>query len=674
MGRVDRMEQDKRHIIESITEMNTIVGRQQNRIEQLKTLFDQTANALFKTDYENSLISIGQLLVVESHKQVHALENLIEGITWGLEGTLSPKLVEPESLINATKGLKVKANSRGFQLMNTVTEHLFELPCSGLVHKDSVDLLLHIPLVDPSKALIRQELINIPMKVETDISEDTKQLPELPPDSPFVTYTAHKKQFTYTITPEPINLLTGLEGDRYEVTNDELEECFQLQGDFYCNHALYKTANKVSSCVVALFTKDFRLIRKLCTLRVYEDVERAVQLDRYTFAISGPKTEVIITCEDGKQRTTEKRTLNQTTIIRLPNGKKCKGNTLKHRFDSDPYDAEVVLPTTSNFEINFQKLLGLKTAEYAHFVMTVKSGLTDFLTTGKTMDTIARNVRESMLEAGRYNYLSNWLYAGSMALAALTAIGFVGFLIYIVTEKQRRKKFKREGTEKVRSAAKDAGCFPEDTRESDDIENRNDFVGLNQIRPIEPRINEDIRYNERRIFGNNFSRLFQRPRGFTRPIFERTHRDTRQNNIRMQDIDRIARQEQGRGEISFTPQLNSSFREPTSLTNENFDADSGCQFENPQETTFSRLDPSFGWNANDSFRRNTKLTRSLNDRDSKHQRERNAQKKNIRDTMTNEEIASSSGSLRRNNPRITTVGADPRPETFRNVQTQEHYL
>lgn len=88
------------------------------------------------------------------------LNDIIEGIYASISGSLSPKIIEPDSVTQALTNLEKKANYRGLNFITSALKHLFELLSSYIINiqEQSIDFITHIPTVESATTFNAFEL------------------------------------------------------------------------------------------------------------------------------------------------------------------------------------------------------------------------------------------------------------------------------------------------------------------------------------------------------------------------------------------------------------------------------------------------------------------------------------------------------------------------------------
>ena len=116
--------------------------------------------------------------VIPANEYISHINVRSQGFYTALSGTLSPLLVDPESLQTALANLTDAAQAKGYNAISTVLPHIFELPSSLYIHagRQTVDIIVHVPLVALASKRILYKRTDIPFILPFKINDVDPEL------------------------------------------------------------------------------------------------------------------------------------------------------------------------------------------------------------------------------------------------------------------------------------------------------------------------------------------------------------------------------------------------------------------------------------------------------------------------------------------------------------------
>ena len=192
---------------------------------------------------------------------------------------ISPDLLKAKPTIEKLLKLRQRLNNKNFDLAVTTYEEIFRCPTSHLVYGAGViDVFIHIPAYHRGTRMKLLEYVPVPYLIEHDMSEEviTAKQQQQGPEDP-LSMVAMPEETYVAVTDDGLKFKTYTKG--------EFVDCQNYEGTYFCPQNNIYNHRKKDSCLIGLFLKKTDIVEEMCTWRVKNAEDYALQLSGNSFLL-----------------------------------------------------------------------------------------------------------------------------------------------------------------------------------------------------------------------------------------------------------------------------------------------------------------------------------------------------------------------------------------------------
>lgn len=347
-SRVSAIESNQRHIIAAVHSVIEQMQHMEHNLEGIANATNRLALHLTMQELETHLLETAQISIVKAGEISGYVTKTTQGLYLGIEGRLSPSLVDSKGLERSIKQLVDAAKAKDYAAISSTLLHIFELPCSLYVHpdRDVVDSILHVPLMQLKEERVLWKRSDLPYIIAPPSNLEDTSLPK-------------DKNHVWNIKKTSQLVASSINKDQsYEIDEDSLKDCVYVADNYYCRHLIKRTHESQTSCEVALFHGKLDNIYKLCKVEFSRISEAAILLNEQEALIYSREQVIDVTCKNGSEIASKAIRIGGTVKRSMPIGLDCDVLTEHHKWRTDSmlgFDTPSrVLP----IPINISRVLG----------------------------------------------------------------------------------------------------------------------------------------------------------------------------------------------------------------------------------------------------------------------------------------------------------------------------
>lgn len=173
---VDQINSNQHHLVKAVEGLTGVIKRIEEQQQRVRIELLSISYKIRLRNFEMELIQLGQLVVSYAQEQLHYQQQIHEGIYEALGQTLSPKLIEPQTMRTALTDIANQAMTHGYSTLAKVVLHLFELPVSIYRTKngDILDVFIHVPLYEAALRATIWKREQIPFPLDQVLSRENE--------------------------------------------------------------------------------------------------------------------------------------------------------------------------------------------------------------------------------------------------------------------------------------------------------------------------------------------------------------------------------------------------------------------------------------------------------------------------------------------------------------------
>ena len=352
-SRMSSINSNQDHLIAAVkheVEQTTKLTEEMTRLD--KQLIKLQRDVSFR-EYETRLTAILSLQLYVTHAQIHDASRTIDALYEAFAGRFSPKLVKSSSLRQGLKELEIKALKAGFRLVSNSITHIFEMTSSIYIHHDSgdIDVICHLPATADAEKLQVYQIFPIPFP-----------LPSPSRDNAGATPSTNSWNIDHGDKLIVANQAAAI---YYEMSKEELHDGTLIASSYFCRQLIQRKQSSTSSCLMAIFLSDFKMVHKLCQIKIRAIDEIAISINKFQILMFTKKQQAFISC---KQQNHLKpleydQTIEGLVMISLPRHTTCSFATEKYRLQTLPYLETTVEASAIQIDVPVSVLLNTSAQE-----------------------------------------------------------------------------------------------------------------------------------------------------------------------------------------------------------------------------------------------------------------------------------------------------------------------
>ena len=219
------------------------------------------------------------------------------------QGTLHPRLMDPNALKGHLERINAEAKKRGYASLTNKPSDLFRLPVTFKKFKNSIRIQasIQIPLIRPASVMTIHEFVPTPLPLTMENSTTNSIA-------------------SFHFIPEKRFLARNQRlGHHRELEN--LEHCTNYNSIYICKYHNVAEKDNSQSCLEALYVANKDRTIKYCDWKVTHKINSPIQLDENTFHLYSPeKTRIEIECPHQFANLNMAKSLNGSILITVPDG------------------------------------------------------------------------------------------------------------------------------------------------------------------------------------------------------------------------------------------------------------------------------------------------------------------------------------------------------------------
>ena len=310
--RIESIQQNVYSNKQALTSLTHIAEIQEDHLQHLdlrvQTHEQTTFNAL---RYNPAIIATAaNEVVLKTASIAHKIQATIQQAQ---NHKLSTELLSGETITKIYEFIQTTAKDRGLQPLIYTTSDLFQIEMSYFYQANdkTLNLFLHVPLVQPSNLLHFFQLV--PFPISNNLNNNLTMIPKLDKD-----------------------LLAVGEKHQFQITSHaDLQACEKYGTTYLCQGRHTTRTDLADTCLGAYYLEKWSVIPDLCQFQFIPAKEHVFKMAANKWIVSSPAPfSTTISCE----KTFATVNLKQTTIITIPEG--CQVILKTHVIHPDSYITE----------------------------------------------------------------------------------------------------------------------------------------------------------------------------------------------------------------------------------------------------------------------------------------------------------------------------------------------
>jgi hypothetical protein len=276
---------NKQQIDQLKTEFGDLNTRQNKLVDVTKQLdldiklVNQSSHTLMDhikmASMSDPALIVSTLTLMKEHIQ-HILEIITHTIQMAQHRRLAVDTLAPRQLQHLYLQIKKTVANTGYQLLTEQPSDLFQLETSYFYNVNSLQLLVHVPMV-PNGSLLRLfRLIPFPIPI-------TKQ-----------------HVLTPIVKDDVLALSAGMVRQSAIISHNKLQTCHNVNNIYLCDKQGVLKTDILTTCLGALYQQEFNIAQKLCPFQVSNAEETVKQLlNNWFIVFTTRKMMAPVTCYNG---------------------------------------------------------------------------------------------------------------------------------------------------------------------------------------------------------------------------------------------------------------------------------------------------------------------------------------------------------------------------------------
>jgi uncharacterized protein YoxC len=260
------------------TRMNKLVDVTKQLDSDVK-MVNSSSHALMdhikRVSTSDPALIVSTLTLMKEHI-LHTLDIITHTIQTAQHRRLAVDTLTPKQLYILYQRIKKTVANTGYQLLTEQPSDLFQLETSYFHNSNSLQLLIHVPMV-PNGSLLRLfRLIPFPIPI-------TKQ-----------------HVLTPVVKDDVLALSAGMVRQSAIISHNDLQTCHNVNNIYLCDKQGVLKTDISSTCLGALYQQEFSIAQKLCPFQVSNAEETVKQLlNNWFIALTTRKMMAPVTCYNG---------------------------------------------------------------------------------------------------------------------------------------------------------------------------------------------------------------------------------------------------------------------------------------------------------------------------------------------------------------------------------------